>query len=63
MNATMKKVVEHLDMGWMMIENGINEAYEEGYSSVVWKLKQIQLQIENLEGEIHDKIYEDQDDG
>ena len=60
-NKTLDKVVNQLNLAWQSVENGIIEAYDEGYTPVVWKLKQIQLAIESLETEIQEKEYEDED--
>lgn len=59
-NKTLEQVVHQLNLSWAALEDGINAAYDDGYSAVVWKLKQLQLQIENLETEIQDKEYEDE---
>ena len=59
MNETIVKVKSHMDIAWLEIENSIVAAYDDGYSSLVWKLKQIQLQLDNLEAEINDKEYGD----
>ena len=60
-NETIDRVKSHLDHAWVALEDGINAAYDDGYSAMVWKLKQIQLQIDNLEAEINDKEFGDDD--
>ena len=58
-NKTLEQVVHQLNLSWAAIEDGINAAYDDGYSAVVWKMKQIQLAIEGLETEIQEKEYDD----
>lgn len=62
MNETIVKVKSHLDIAWLELENSIVAAYDDGYSGLVWRLKQIQLQIDNLEVEIDEKEYGDDDE-
>ena len=61
MNETIVKVKSHMDIAWMEIENSIIAAYDDGYSGLVWQLKQIQLQLDNLECAINEKEYEDEE--
>lgn len=61
MNETIVKVKSHLDIAWLELENSIVAAYDDGYSGLVWRLKQIQLQIDNLEVEIDEKEYGDEE--
>ena len=61
MNETIIKVKSHLDIAWLELENSIVAAYDDGYSGLVWRLKQIQLQIDNLEVEIDEKEYGDEE--
>lgn len=60
-NETLEKVVLQLSLAWSHVDNATNYAYDDGYSSVVWKLKQVALAIENLETEIQDKEYDDEE--
>ena len=59
MNDTITKVKSSMDIAWMELDRAIVETYNDGYSSLTWKLKQIQLQLDNLEAEINDKEYGD----
>ena len=59
MNDTMDIVIRQLNDAWQDLEHAIGTTYDEGYSALVWKLKQIQIQIENLEVEIQQKEYDD----
>ena len=61
MNETTVRVKSHMDIAWMELENSIIAAYDDGYSSLVWQLKQIQLQLDNLEAAINEKEFEDED--
>ena len=57
---TMDIVIRQINDAWQDLEHAINTTYDEGYTAVVWKLKQIQLSIESLEHEINEKHYDDE---
>ena len=59
MNTTMDTVIAMLNDAWQDLEHACNTTYDEGYSAVTWKLKQIQLSIESLEHELQEKEYGD----
>lgn len=61
MNVRMIEVRDNMNQAWASLENAIIVAYDDGYSGLVWQLKQIQLQIENLEVAIEEKEYGDDD--
>lgn len=60
MNNTTDKIVHQLNLAWTAIEDGIIDAYDDGYSGLVWQLKQIQLEIESLQTNIEEKEYGDE---
>ena len=60
MNVRMTEIADELNSAWVSLENAVIVAYDDGYSGLVWQIKQRQLMIENLIGEIEDKEYEDE---
>lgn len=60
MNDTITKVKSSMDIAWMELDKAIVETYNDGYSGLTMRLKQIQLQLDNLEAEINDKEFEDE---
>ena len=62
MNDTIIKIKSCMDLAWMELDRAIIVSYDDGYSGLTWKLKQIQLQLDNLEAEINDKEFGDDDE-
>lgn len=62
MNDTIVKVKTSLDIAWMELDKAITATYDDGYSGLTHRLKMIQLQIDNLEVEIDEKEYGDDDE-
>lgn len=60
MNKTLEQVVHQLNLSWQAIEDAVNITYDDGYSALVWQLKSLQIQIENLETVIQEKEFEDE---
>ena len=62
MNDTIVKVKASIDIAWMELDKAIAVTYDDGYSGLTHRLKMIQLQLDNLEVEIDEKIYGEEED-